>query len=144
MCHVCGFIYAICVCNLNWKLIQDHFLIKHWIQHTHRCSAPVVGLEEYSTHGWRAETSYNALQILGESGACGIPHPTGIPHLEFFSGIRLRNSQKAQFQIAATRVPMWISFFFFKWRTMFTMFLLSWKPNKNASIWKFFTTNIFH
>ena len=50
-------LYAICVCNWNWKLTQDHFLIKHWSQHTHRCSAPVVALEEYSAHDWRAATS---------------------------------------------------------------------------------------
>ena len=41
--------YAICVLNWNWWwLTQDHFLIKHWSQRTHRCSARVVGLEEYS------------------------------------------------------------------------------------------------
>ena len=40
--------YAICVLNWNWWLTQDHFLIKHWNQRTHRCSARVVGLEEYS------------------------------------------------------------------------------------------------
>ena len=39
--------YAICVLNWNWWLTQDHFLIKHWSQRTHRCSARVVGLEEY-------------------------------------------------------------------------------------------------
>ena len=41
-------LYAICVWNWHWWLTQDHFLIKHWSQHKHRCSAPVVGLEEYS------------------------------------------------------------------------------------------------
>ena len=41
-------LYAICVWNWNWWLTQDHFLIKHWNQCTHRCSAPVVGLEGYS------------------------------------------------------------------------------------------------
>ena len=41
-------LYAICVWNWNWWLIQDHFLINHCNQRTHRCSAPVVGLEEYS------------------------------------------------------------------------------------------------
>ena len=40
--------YAICVLNWNWWLTQDHFLIKLWSQRTHRCSARVVGLEEYS------------------------------------------------------------------------------------------------
>ena len=40
--------YAICVLNWNWSLTQDHFLITHWSQRTHRCSARVVGLEEYS------------------------------------------------------------------------------------------------
>ena len=40
--------YAICVWNCNWWFTQDHFLIKHWSQHKHRCSAPVVGFEEYS------------------------------------------------------------------------------------------------
>ena len=40
--------YAICVLNWNWLLTQDHFVIKHWSQRTHRCSARVVGLEEYS------------------------------------------------------------------------------------------------
>ena len=25
--------------NWNWKLTQDNFLIEHWIQRTHRCSA---------------------------------------------------------------------------------------------------------
>ena len=34
--------------NWNWRLTEDYFLIKHWSQHTHRYSAPVVGLEEYS------------------------------------------------------------------------------------------------
>ena len=37
--------YAICVLNWNWWLTQDHFLIRHWSQRTHRCSARVVGLE---------------------------------------------------------------------------------------------------
>ena len=37
--------YAIRLWNWNWKLTQDHFLIKLWIQSTHRCSAPVFGLE---------------------------------------------------------------------------------------------------
>ena len=32
-------LYAICVWNWNWWLTQDHFLIKHWNQRTHRCSA---------------------------------------------------------------------------------------------------------
>ena len=41
-------LYAICVLNWNWWLTQDHFLIKHWSQRTYRCSARVVGLEEYS------------------------------------------------------------------------------------------------
>ena len=41
-------LYAICVLNWNWWLTQDHFLIKHWSQRTNRCSARVVGLEEYS------------------------------------------------------------------------------------------------
>ena len=41
-------LYAICVWNWNWWLTQDHFLIKHWSQRTHRCSASVVGPEEYS------------------------------------------------------------------------------------------------
>ena len=41
-------LYAICVWNWNWWLTQDHFLIKHWSQRSHRCSAPVVGLEEYA------------------------------------------------------------------------------------------------
>ena len=40
--------YAICVLNWNWWLTQDRFLIKHWIQRTHRCQARVVGLEDYS------------------------------------------------------------------------------------------------
>ena len=40
--------YAICVLNWNWWLTQDHFLIKHGSQRTHRCSARVVGLEQYS------------------------------------------------------------------------------------------------
>ena len=40
--------YAICVLNWNWLLTQNHFLIEHWNQHTHCCSARVVGLEEYS------------------------------------------------------------------------------------------------
>ena len=40
--------YAICVLNWNWLITQDHFLIEHWSQRTHRCSARVVGLEEYS------------------------------------------------------------------------------------------------
>ena len=39
---------AICVWNCNWWLTQYHFLIKHWSWHKHRCSPPVVGLEEYS------------------------------------------------------------------------------------------------
>ena len=43
-------LYVICVWNWNWKLIQDHFLIKHLSQRTHRCYAPVAGLEEYSAH----------------------------------------------------------------------------------------------
>ena len=38
-------LYAICVWNWNWWLTQYHFLIKHWSQCTHHCSAPVVGLE---------------------------------------------------------------------------------------------------
>ena len=41
-------LYAICVWNWNWWFTRDHFLIKRWSQHKHRCSAPVVGLEEYS------------------------------------------------------------------------------------------------
>ena len=41
-------LYAICVWNWNWRLTQHHFLMKHWSQRTHRCSAPVLGLEEYS------------------------------------------------------------------------------------------------
>ena len=41
-------LYVICVWNWNWWLTQDHFLIKHWSQCSHRCSAPVVGLEDYS------------------------------------------------------------------------------------------------
>ena len=41
-------LYAICEWNWNWWLTEDHFLIKHWSQRTHRCSAPAVGLEEYS------------------------------------------------------------------------------------------------
>ena len=40
--------YDICVLNWNWWLTQDHFLIKHWSQRTRRCSARVVGLEDYS------------------------------------------------------------------------------------------------
>ena len=40
--------YAICVLNWNWWLTQDHFPIKHCSQRTHRCSARVVGREEYS------------------------------------------------------------------------------------------------
>ena len=35
---------AICVLNWNWWSTQDHSLIKHWSQGTHRCSARVVGL----------------------------------------------------------------------------------------------------
>ena len=56
-------LHAICVCNWNWKLTQDHFLIKHWSQRTHRCLAPVVGLEEYSAHDWRAATSVQCAPI---------------------------------------------------------------------------------
>ena len=48
-------LYAIYVCNWNWKLKQDHFLIKHWSKHTDHCPAP-VGLEEYSAHDRRAAT----------------------------------------------------------------------------------------
>ena len=32
-------LYAICVWNWNWWFTQDLFLIKHWSQRTHRCSA---------------------------------------------------------------------------------------------------------
>ena len=39
---MCVGLYAICVWNWNWWLTQDHFLIKHWSQCTHRCLAPVV------------------------------------------------------------------------------------------------------
>ena len=42
--------------NWNWKSTQDHYLIKRWSQRTHRCSAPVVGLEDYSAHDCRAAT----------------------------------------------------------------------------------------
>ena len=34
-----GSLYAICVWNWNWWLTKDHFLIKHWRERTHRCSA---------------------------------------------------------------------------------------------------------
>ena len=76
-----------CVWNWNWKLTLDHVLIKHWSQRTYRCSAPVVGLEEYSAGEPRPR--YNALQSLGESWACesnslhmlpchGPSYPTGV------------------------------------------------------------------
>ena len=56
LCHVsCMWgLYATCVCNRNWELTQDHFLIKHWSQRTGHCSASVVGLEEYSARDRRA------------------------------------------------------------------------------------------
>ena len=41
-------LYAICGSNWNWRLARYPFIIKHWSQCTHPCSAPVVGLEEYS------------------------------------------------------------------------------------------------
>ena len=50
-------LYAICVCNWNWKSTQDHFPIEHWSQRSHHCSAPVV---EYSAHDWRAATGYSS------------------------------------------------------------------------------------
>ena len=51
--------YAICVLNWNWWLTQDHFLIKHWSQRTHRCSARVVGLE--SIH-WGLVSRYSTVR----------------------------------------------------------------------------------
>ena len=67
-------LYAICVWNWNWWLTQDHFLIKHWSQRTHRCSAVrcwpwVVFSSWLASHDLR----YSALQLLGVSGACD-PH----------------------------------------------------------------------
>ena len=56
-CVMCVGLYAICMWNWNWKLTQDHALMKHWNKHTHRCSAPIVDLEEYSAHDWQAATS---------------------------------------------------------------------------------------
>ena len=43
--------------------MEKSFIAHPWIQRS------VVGLEEYSAHDWRAANS--ALQLLGESGACG-------------------------------------------------------------------------
>ena len=48
MCHGCVLYIGLCAI----QLIQVHFLI----QRTHRCSAPVVGLEEHSAHEWQAAT----------------------------------------------------------------------------------------
>ena len=52
MCHVCGFICYLCV-ELKLKISQC----------THRCSALVVGLEEYSAHDWQATTSVQCAPV---------------------------------------------------------------------------------
>ena len=57
-------LYAIYVWNWDWKLTQDHSLIKHWSQRTLRCS-----IIQLMTGELRPQ--YSALQLLGESGACG-------------------------------------------------------------------------
>ena len=62
----------------NWKFTQDHFLIDFWIQRTTAALLCVVGLEEYSAQGMTGEPRprYNALQLLGVSGACAPLNPT--------------------------------------------------------------------
>ena len=44
--------------NWNWKLTQDNFLIEHWIQRTHRCSA-------VRCWPWRIYSSWLASRDLG-------------------------------------------------------------------------------
>ena len=56
-------LYAICVWNWNWWLTQNHFLIKHWSQRTHRCSAvrclpwEVIGAGQPLQHGEVRDTN---------------------------------------------------------------------------------------
>ena len=70
MCHVYKFMCHSFV-ELKMKINTRSLLIEHWIQRIHRCWAPVVGLEEYSAHDWRAATSLQRAPVtLREWGLC--------------------------------------------------------------------------
>ena len=59
--------------NWNWKFAQDHchFIIKHWIQHTCCCSAPIGGLGQHGTSihcapfAWRQRVGPVVMALLG-------------------------------------------------------------------------------
>ena len=70
-------LYAIWAWNWNWWLTQDHFLIKHWNQLTHRCSVPIVGIEGYSL-GPVSLYSTVSSDLLGASEACDLQSLTDI------------------------------------------------------------------
>ena len=86
-CVMCvGFICYLCVQSKLRINTRSLFLIKHWSQRTGHCSAPVVGLEEYSAHDWRAASSvWRASVIWREwglwSGYVSIPNFRPLPPL---------------------------------------------------------------
>ena len=66
-------LYVICVWNWNWWLTQDHFLIKHWSQRTHRCSAVrcwpwvFIGAGQPLQHGEVKDTNLAWLRPVGQT-----------------------------------------------------------------------------
>ena len=67
-------LYAICVWNWNWWLTQDHFLIKHWSQRTHRYSAVrcwpwgvFIGAGQPLQHGEVRDTNLAWVRPVDES-----------------------------------------------------------------------------
>ena len=68
---MCTGLYDIRVWSWDWESIQDHVLIKHGIQRTHQCSAPVVGHEGIQLMTVEQRPRYSSLQLPGDSVACG-------------------------------------------------------------------------
>ena len=73
-------LYAIWVWNWNWWLTQDHFLIKHWSQRTHRCSAVrcwpwgvFIGAGQQLQHGEVRDTNLAWVRPVINTASC-MPH----------------------------------------------------------------------
>ena len=142
-------LYATCVWNWNWWLTQDHFLMKHWSQHKHRCSGPVVGLEEYSLRLVSRYSTVRSGTLLGVSEACGFLVPMHEGACETGSQIpralargiwrTVRTSRSTSPAAAVHLVPFWILIKFGGGFTLRKLWLgcltnFGWKPLLHNSL----------
>ena len=156
-------LYAICVWNWNWWFTQDLFLIKHWSQRTHRCSAVrcwpwgiFIGAGQPLQHGEVRDTNLAWVRPVGVAtiGARG----PGPKHFFTFLELIITVTWQWQSNDMQTLPSRWSTRIFINWRHSSTLLLSNLcreitRYNLSVGLrsislipsgtWKFFAWNLF-